>query len=223
MTFGKIPLKGPDKEPDKQPTLAAVSSELDSVSKELEGQGLIIPQKIRNKFPGFIGNIHWIPIAKYIIGPVIALIIALVQQYGHKADTDHQADVSWKWLTRTASEQAAKIEEQKVYIAQLATTVQAQGALLLAGRPGFSTAGKPEAVIPTTPTHKKKIKRAKVVAVLAADPALVKKVQDDATKNQVIKDLVKKEPPAAPSLPVNLPKEEPPLILPTKPLEVPKT
>ncbi len=171
---------------------------VDDLKEELKEQGLV-------NEPARRFGVHWIPLAKYVCGPLGAVLIAWIQHSSGKADSDHKTAVGYETLAPATNEHSDEIKELKSHVAQLADSVKALGELSLAGRDGFTVTGKPAPVVP--PHHHRAKKPA---ATLDADPALVKKVQENAVKAEALKEKVKAEAPAAPQVPPTLPSEPPP-------------
>lgn len=138
-----------------------------------------------------------------VAGPALALLLAAAQHWSGKAETDHKIAVGYETLAPASREQAEEIAELKKAVAQLADSVALQARLALASRPGFDDKGKPEA-----PAAKKQRGRARPAAP-PADPTIVKRVQEDAAKNQALKARLVVEKPAAPVVPKELPAEVP--------------
>jgi len=146
---------------------------------------------------------HLMPVVKAWLPPFLALLAAAAQHWAGKAETDKKLGVSYETLAPATNTHAKEIEDLKKSVVQLADSVQVLQALALANRPGFSALGTPEKPAAVKP-------RARHAAVLpAADPRLVKKLQDNEAKNLKLTAHLKAEVPPAPAVPTTLPAEVP--------------
>lgn len=168
---------------------------VDDLKQELAAQGLV-------NEPARRFGVHWVPLAKYVCGPLGAVLIAWIQHSSGKADSDHKTAVGYETLAPATNEHSDEIKELKSHVAQLAESVKALGDLAVAGQDGFTVKGVPA----PAPRHKRK----KITVVLPADPVLLKKVQENAAKAEILKAKVTAEAPAAPQVPPTLPSEPPP-------------
>ena len=171
--------------------------------------GTIITQQevtiVRRSARTFVKGVvpHLPALARYS-APALGFVLLVAQHWYGKADTEHKVKVGYETLApNTVS--PGEIAEIKRALAQLADSVALQARLALASRPGFDDKGKPEA---PAAEAKKQRGRARPVAP-PADPAIVKKVQEDAAKNQTLKASLVTEKPAQLAVPAHLPDEVP--------------
>lgn len=122
---------------------------------------------------------HLPEIAKYAGPAAVGFLLTTAHTWADKAETDkkvehvnHRAEAGYDKLGPEFNALIAESKANKDAIARLTDTVELQGRLLLASRPGFTPEGKPEAK--ATPRRAARARR--------PDPTLVKKVADNATK-----------------------------------------
>ena len=147
---------------------------------------------------------HLPMLAKYS-APALGFVLLVAQHWYGKAETEHRVDVGYGTLAPASIEQAKEIKELKAAVAQLADSVAVQARLALASRPGFDDKGKPE----TTAAATTRKRRGPSHVAPPADPTIVKKVQEDAAKNQALKARLVVESPAQVVVPAKLPAEVP--------------
>lgn len=156
----------------------------------------------------FGATVPLLPKLALAAGPaIVALLLGTFQHWSGKAETEHKTTVAYGTLEQGVNDHAAKIASLQKAVSELAASVALQAQLALASQPGFDAKGKPESA-PVAAASAAKKRRARGVAP-PADPTIIKKVQEDAAKNQALKAKLAAPVPPAVVVPKELPAEVP--------------
>jgi len=149
-----------------------------------------------------------IPVLKVWLPPLLVLLASAGQHWAGKADTEKKVHVGYETDAHVIKAQSAEIDDLKATVAQQGDSLRLLLKIALSGQPGFNTTGAPVKV--TAVAVGQRARHVHVV-VPPADPALVKKLQENEVKNQALQaHLVKAKAQPSPTVPLTLPAEAPP-------------